>query len=533
MKRTLRMKQIISIFIFLISFGFVNGQTQITVSPTTKQQMRFGIDAERLWFWRSSLKSELAELAVKELQSDYVRVAINCAYEREQGVKNPAAYDQILEMMTAMKAANPQIKFFASPRPLDEAYTPTEELAIFGAEDGCPWAPYPGWIMGFSGFGGIFGSDGFNKDEALQYLVDYLNFMDQKGFQIDYLDLTNEKNVITPGITKYMYNCMPAMLNPTVKMPAFVVPSTWSRQQGIDWLKSVNKTANEHLAFEIAGTHNTDPAGTPEAFVTEAKKLNKEVWNTELHGWTGIALRDEVLNSNYLWEHIRAGFSGIDSWLFFGPLIGKDHTMIWASTTQIVKSGKYEMFKKLVNNANRGYYLETTMPNSNCMTASFIKDTVLTIWTLNKATAPLNNVKFVIQNKNIQNKSIEITKWNSKLSRQGTASQITALNADNFTHTLDSASLYCFKITFPTATSIPVTKVEENSSIYPNPASTYFTIKTMAQPAAIELLTADGRWIKSFDIRDKAFEISDSRKGIYLVRIVENNHSYLRKLVID
>lgn len=522
------------LLLFCVQLFFVaQSQTTITVSSVPKQQMRFGIDAERLWYWRSELKNQLANLAVKDLQSDYVRVAINCAYEREQGVKNPAEYDKILEMMTAMKAANPQIKFFASPRPLDEAYTETEELAIFGAIDGCPWAPYPGWIMGFSGYGGIFGSDGFNKDEALQYLVDYLNFMDQKGFQIDYLDLTNEKNVITPAITKYMYDRMPAMLNPNVTMPAFVVPSSWSRQQGTDWLKSVNKTANEHLAFEIAGTHNTDPAGTPEAFVTEAKKLNKEVWNTELHGWTGIALRDEVLNSSYLWEHIRAGFSGIDSWLFFGPLSGKDHTMIWANTTQIIKSGKYEMFKKVVNNANRGYYLETTLPNVNCMTASFIKDNVLTIWALNEATTPLNDVKFVVQNKDIQNKSIEITKWNSKLSRQGAVSQITALNTDNFTYSVDSASLYCFKITFPTATSLPVNKIEENCTIYPNPATTYFTIKTLAQPTAVELLTVDGRWLKSFDARDKTFSISDVKKGIYIVRIEEKNHSYFRKLNIN
>ena len=144
-----------------------------------------------------------------------------------------------------------------------------------------------------------------------------------------------------------------------------------------------------------------------------------------------------------------------------------------------------------------------------------------------------NKLTFNLKKKNIQNKNIEITKWNSKLTRQGTVSQITALNIDNFTYSVDSASLYCFKITFPTATSLPVNKLEENCSIFPNPASSYFTIKTLAQPTAVELLTVDGRWIKSFDARDKIFSISDIKKGIYLVRIVEKNHSYFRKLNIN
>lgn len=451
----------------------------ILVSDTIKQQMRFGVDAERLWNWQSSLKTQLAELAVKELQSDYVRVAINCAYEREQGVINPSAYNQILEMMTAMKAANPNVKFFASERPLSQAYTSAEQTALFGKPNGCPWSSYPGWIMGFSGYGGIFGGGGFNKDKAIQYLADYLNFMNKKGFTIDYMDFTNEGKTITPSIAKYMFDNLPAKLNDGVNLPVFVVPSSWSIKQGTDWLNSVNLSKNEDIAFKIAGTHNTSSKGSCEDFVAASKKLHKEAWNTELHNWTGINLRDEILNSSIFWEHIRAGFSGLDTWLFYGPANGKGHTMIWSSNTKITKSGKYEIFKKVVNNANRGYYLQTSMPNSQCMTASFIKDSILTVWVLNKSNSALQNVFFLFNNRNILNKKIEVTRWNSSLPRQGVASSFVPLNVDNFIFSLDSASLYCFKIDLSKSIlGLKVTKQNNDLIILPSPASPDFSIKT-------------------------------------------------------
>ncbi|MCX6309230.1 MAG: T9SS type A sorting domain-containing protein [Bacteroidia bacterium] len=509
------------------------GSDVIVVSDIPKQQMRFGVDAERLWYWNSTNKTKLADLAVKELQSDFVRVAINCAYEREQGVKNPAAYTQILEMMTAMKTSNPNIKFFASERPLDQAYTAAEQVAVFGAEGAVPWAPYPAWIMGFSGFGGVFGSDGFNQYEALQYLADYLNFMNSKGFSIDYLDLTNEKNVITPAITKYMYVNLPALLDVGVQIPVLVVPSSWSRLEGTNWLKSVNISKSENTAFEIAATHNTDDAGTSEDFVAAANTLKKEAWNTELHNWVGISIQEEILTSTVFWEHIRAGFTGLETWLFFGPLNGKDHTMIWANSSQVIKSCKYEIFKKVVNNANRGYYLETSMPNAQCLTASFIKDSILTVFALNKSTSALPNALLFLQNRTILNKSIEVTRWNSKLARSGVVSSFVASNMDNFTYTLDSASLYCFKIDLTKSTSdVKGIKHTNNVVIYPNPTSDIVSISTEYQIDKMEIVDVNGRVSKILKPEDTTISVSDLSSGMYFLRIFSNNYWQFKKLSV-
>ena len=509
------------------------GSAIIVVSDIAKQQMRFGVDAERLWYWNSTNKTNLANAAVKELQSDFVRVAINCAYEREQGVENPAAYTQILEMMTAMKASNPNIKFFASERPLDQAYTAAEQVAIFGAEGAVPWAPYPAWIMGFSGFGGVFGSDGFNQYEALQYLADYLNFMNSKGFSIDYLDLTNEKNVITPAITKYMYDNLPALLDAGVQIPVLVVPSSWSRQQGTDWLKSVNISKSENTAFEIAATHNTDDTGTPEDFVAAANTLKKEPWNTELHNWVGVTTQEEILTSSVFWEHIRGGFTGLETWLFFGPLNGKDHTMIWANSSQLIRSCKYEIFKKVVNNANRGYYLETSMPNTQCLTASFIKDSILTVFALNKSTTPLPNGLFFLQNRNILNKPIEVTRWNSKLARPGEVSSFIASNMDNFAYTLDSASLYCFKIILSKSLSdVKGIKHINNVVLYPNPTSDKFSISTENQIDKMDLVDMSGLVSKILKPEDRTISVSDLSSGIYFLRTFSNNYWQFNKISV-
>src|SRR5690606_16217485 len=99
--------------------------------------------------------------------------------------------------------------------------------------------------------------------------------------------------------------------------------------------------------------------GSLEEFVAKATQLGAEPWNSELHGWVGTDdLKQEIMTSTVFWEHLRAGYSGIDTWLFFGSLAGRPHSMINSNGVIIEKAGKYEIFKQVVNNANRGYYVD-------------------------------------------------------------------------------------------------------------------------------------------------------------------------------
>ena len=467
--------------------------SQVTVTNYKQQKMRYGIDAERLWYWRTNgLSTKLAELGVKDIKSDYVRVAVNCAYERSEGVKDITAYNKILNMMNAMKAADPDIKFFASPRPLAEAYSRQEKEAEWGHVDNVPWSPYPRWILEWYQNGTKTMNDGtvapnwkqgsFHIDKVVQYYADYLNLMHEKGFKISYLDVTNEKNIITPDRNKYVFDNLPGKLNAGVHMPALVVPSSWSRKQGIDWLKSVNRYNGEADAFEIAATHNTDPAGSAEAFSAEAKKLGKEVWNTELHGWVGIAPMDEIMNSEAIWEHIRGGFSGIDSWLFYGPYGGKDHTMVWSDNSNVRTSFKYEIFKQLVNSSQYGYY-QTTYPPAgiNIPVVSFITDSILTVWVLNTFDYALPDFNLHFIGYNIENKPVKVTQWTSGGPKTGYTSSHIARKSNTFDYNIGSKALYFFKIDLTQdATSAKITS-GRSLRTYPNPAKDYLNIELSEQ----------------------------------------------------
>lgn len=58
-----------------------NSAGMLIISNKPQQRIRMGIDGERLWFWHTNQSEALAKYAVADLQVEYARVAINCAYE--------------------------------------------------------------------------------------------------------------------------------------------------------------------------------------------------------------------------------------------------------------------------------------------------------------------------------------------------------------------------------------------------------------------------------------------------------------------
>ena len=425
----------------------------VTVSNHKRQRLCFGIDAERLWYWRSGpgMPEKLANLGVGELKSSYVRVAINCAYEREEGVKKEAEYDRILEMMINMKKINPDIMFFASPRPLEEAYTKDERETMWNGK--VPWSPYPTWVYPTAlntTTGKYYLVDSkFSMENLIRYYSDYIKFMHDKGIKITYLDATNEHNIITPSRNKQLYLGIKSQIGPDVYMPEMIVPSTWSTQQGIDWLKSVKDDESDY--FTIAATHNTDPTGSAVEFVETAKSLGKGVMNSELHDWIGIETIDEVLKSKIFWEHLNAGFEYIDSWLFYGPYEGKDHTMIWSNATDIKKSAKYEIYKQVVNNSNGGNcYLMDNIEDGKTITVAMQKNDDLSVWVLNYGQDTYYEQKFLIDSRNISG-DVSCTIWNRETNKSGDTFVIPATDKDSFIYDIKPETLYFFKVKLTSA----------------------------------------------------------------------------------
>jgi hypothetical protein len=169
-----------------------------------------------------------------------------------------------------------------------------------------------------------------------------------------------------------------------------------------------------------------------------------------------VVLRDEILNSAVFWEHLRAGFVGIETWLFFGPHGGADHPMIWShwSDGRIVRTGKYEIFKQVVNYANGGNYVDITMPPSSTITSAFVKDNVPSIWILNTDTTSIADMQFGLGSRLAQGKAVDVVRWHETLPNTGESSSFTATQQHGFTYNISGESLYFFRINLAISASL-------------------------------------------------------------------------------
>lgn len=440
----------------------------LVVGNNPIQQMRYGIDYERLWFWSgsSSEKDRWAEWSVADCDVDYVRVAINSAYELTEGDYDLSAYtSKIIPMMNDMKDANPDIKFFASPRPLNEAVS------------GVQWQPHPQWVTGSTGNNSNFN---FKEDKCAEYLLRYLILMKQYGFKISYMDLTNEWNFITGTDFRDIsalfdaYVDAPADAKPVVHpvyptvtltaddIPQLIGPSTYSYSEGRAWMNGLT-TRLRRNAVDIVSSHNTDKVGTAQAFTDRVKSVYEsegedvpEIWNTELHGWKSTSNADEVLTYAYMMECINAGFSGISGWLAIG-FSDQGHCYI----VNKQRSVKYYMFEKLTNTSNRGYALEVNEPDefkeywdsdpdqadADSAVSALIRGNLMTVWVLNHS-----NTDYPITinptGRTISDEPIRVTRWSQidGVSSEGETQTIQATSDTSVIAIAKDNSAYCFEI---------------------------------------------------------------------------------------
>ena len=421
----------------------------LNVGATKKQKMRYGMDYERLWYWTSSTsmanKAKVAQWSTADCDIDFVRVAINSEYELEEGNFNLVAYtDKIIPMMQAMKTANPNIKFFASPRPLNEAVS------------NAAWQPFPLWITGAPSYTST--SFNFQWQKCAEYLVRYVSLMKSYGFKISFMDLTNEWNFVDSGDYRDIKAHLQANLAPE-DMPLLVGPSAWNYAQGASWLSGATTSARKN-AIDIASCHNTDKAGTAQDFANRVEQIwpgqGKEVWNTELHGWKSTSGADEVLSSAFLFEGIRAGFSGMSGWLAIGTT-NQGHSYILNPSGTPSRNVKYFIFRKLTTTSNYGHALDipqhpdlSAAPGSdeedaNTSTAALLRGNLMTVWVMNHADRA-NPVVITPTGRTLAESTIKRTRWNTALAVEGMSEFIPASANRSVWSGVPARSLVCHEL---------------------------------------------------------------------------------------
>ncbi len=445
-----------SVWSFSVDNSGVNGKLLVTavgdptgvdlvVGTTRQQMMRYGMDYERLWFWSNSDKDLVAKWSAIDTRIDYVRVAMNSAYELTEGTYNLGAYtNKIFPMMHAMQDANPDIKFFASPRPLNEAIS------------GVAWQPYPQWVTGSTGNSGNFN---FDWQKCAEYLERYILLMKSEGFKISFMDLTNEwqsndgGNRITQADARDITEYLKANLDPA-DVPLFIGPSSWNYAQGESWIRNLD-TARRRDAIDIAAGHNTnrpsDPAENFAATVDFAQQVrdtlgpDTEIWNTEVHGWKSTSNENETTSFYFMLEKIRAGFTGLNGWLAIGQT-NQGHTYILNQNGSRTRNVKYFIFKKLSETSNYGHALDIIdEPSQLSHTAALIKGNLMTVWVINQGTS---SVPLIITpaGRTISESSIKRTRWTDPSDVEGFTSFEPVTSDASFWSSIPGESVCCFEI---------------------------------------------------------------------------------------
>ena len=445
-----------SVWSFSIDNSGANGKLIVTaagdpvgfdllVGVNRQQKMRFGMDYERLWFWTGGLNSAERDLVAKwsaiDTRIDYIRVAINSAYELEEGTYNLSAYtNKIIPLMQEMKDANPNIKFFASPRPLNEAIS------------GAAWQPYPRWVTGDPGNGNF----DFNWQKCAEYLERYLLLMDSYGFKISFMDLTNEWQSNDGGsritqadardITEYL-KASTALANANVEVPLFIAPSSWNYSQGASWINNLDTTRRRN-AVDIAAGHNTDRTGSAEQFATAVRNTlgaDTEIWNTEVHGWKSTSGENETTSFYYYLEKIRAGFSGLNGWLAIGTT-NQGHCYILNPNGTPTRNVKYFIFKKLSETSNYGHALDIVEePNQLSHTAALIKGNLMTVWVINQGVSAVPLNVFPV-GRTISESRVRRTRWTDPSDVEGFVTHEPITSSQSFWSSIPGESVCCFEI---------------------------------------------------------------------------------------
>lgn len=413
---------------------------RVVVETEPLQQMTYGMDFERMWHFVSGhadtspdqrfyLKDldQLARYSVGDCRVDYVRIAINPAVEREEGKIDWSVYDPQLDMMRAIARVRADIQWFASPRP------------VHNEQPGAPFTCYPLWI---SVYDNPFKQDPtvprrfnhFDWEKGADYYLRYLRFMEDEGFTMTYLDSKNEACIhMRPVEQAKMIERMRETLGD--KMPLVVAPSSHNRGIGQEWIEEAIE--KDSVYWDVTAVHNTHKTrGAIEDFMKTAEPLGRPVWNTELHGFNGPDA-EAAANSIHLWQHIRAGFGGINDWCSLGNE-RKEGSMFRNIDGDLVVMRTFYIFKQLVNTSVGGHYLASNVPDTLTSTAAFIKDDTLTVWILNANDA---SVETAMEIDGLRAQPVEVHWWGPDNGREGSAS---ALDQNDGTYTVAPDTLYCF-----------------------------------------------------------------------------------------
>jgi hypothetical protein len=234
----------------------------------------------RVEYWGWDLKGNIrlipnparANELFGEVPANLLRIPVFANAHSADGTVDTRAYAAMLASIRNARAANPQLKIFAS-------------IKLLGADT------FPAWLAG-SRRGQIFANTVAVPDAAryAALLASYVRFLQSAGIAIDYLGIDNEtEGAVPPAVYVDTLRALQSALHdlpPEYRAFRFVGPDAYSLQDSVNFMRQI-ASAGAGKAVDVAGSHyyyGTREAPTRSGWQQLAKASGQQpLWFTEAH----------------------------------------------------------------------------------------------------------------------------------------------------------------------------------------------------------------------------------------------------------
>ncbi|PQV49013.1 putative secreted protein (Por secretion system target) [Jejuia pallidilutea] len=371
-------KALFVVVLFASSFEVI-GQS-ITVNSTNYKQTidMIGGDMERSSkaIQNAQNKEDILQWSFGDINFNVCRVQYDKNQELVEGVKNWAFYDKQVATMQAIKAINPNIKFFATMRSDYDGYGDDNNM--------------PDWIHTYS-------TKATNVVKYGIFLADYCEYMSNQGVPIAILSTAKEWMWhVRASEAENIINTLNTELdNRGIEKPIIIDQGFWSITAGLTYLNDVQSLGTKDLYSGFC-SHNYSNLG-PEKWAeisNKANSLGKPMYDDETSTGSGSPTYGE---ERPMWKQIdeykekaqryEAGLSGEVYFEIWSRGIDKETRAIYFPANGIgTRLRGYYIMKHFSNNIlNYNYLTASVTSASNVYTITFRKDDNIVLWVINES----------------------------------------------------------------------------------------------------------------------------------------------------
>ncbi|ANW95414.1 hypothetical protein AXE80_03575 [Wenyingzhuangia fucanilytica] len=425
---------ICSIAMFVYSVSLV-AQSIVVNSTNYKQTIdMIGGDMERSSSAIQSAKNkeEIIQWGFGDINFNVCRVQYDKNQEITEGVKNWSFYDKQVTTMQAIKAVNPDIKFFATMRSDYDGYGDDNNM--------------PDWIHTYS-------SKVTDVEKYGVFLADYCEYMSNQGVPIDILSTAKEWMWhVRASEADDIINTLNSELDERgIVKPVIIDQGFWSLAAGNTYLRDVASLGTKDLytGFCSHNYANEDPDQWV-AITERANALGKPMYDDETSTGSGSPTYgveremfkqiDEYIKKA---ERYKAGLNGEVYFEIWSRGIDKETRSIYfpAKGTGTRLRGYY-MMKQFSNNI-LGYTYVTSSVNdlSKVYTITFRKDDKIVLWVINESTSEYTMP--ITMDQSTITSEVATHYWTNNTPIEGSITSYTA-SGNTFTPTLEGESMNCY-----------------------------------------------------------------------------------------